>query len=170
MTTFVEKWEVLAAMAKMAEGQERLSSEFQRRLAELIEEKGCSKREFAQQVGVSKDVIIRGTMYGIVPSLQSLIKIADSLNLPLNYLLGKSEDSHFYKSETGATFHTRIVELAEGKGVKYSEIAHKMPFPNSYFYDWQREKTLPSLEYLRAIAEYFKVSIDYLLGRTDEKD
>ena len=45
-----------------------------------------------------------------------------------------------------------------------------MPFPNSYFYDWQREKTLPSLEYLRAIAEYFKVSIDYLLGRTDERD
>ena len=77
-------------MAKMAEGQERLSPEFQKRLAELIEEKGCSKREFAQQVGVSKDVIIRGTMYGIVPSLQSLIKIADSLNLPLDYLLGKS--------------------------------------------------------------------------------
>lgn len=170
MTTFVEKWEVLAAMAKMAEGQERLSPEFQKRLAELIEEKGCSKREFAQQVGVSKDVIIRGTMYGIVPSLQSLIKIADSLNLPLEYLLGKSDDAHFYKSETGVTFHTRIVELANEKGVKYSEIAHKMPFPNSYFYDWQREKTLPSLEYLRAIAEYFKVSIDYLLGRTDERD
>ena len=170
MTTFVEKWEVLAAMAKMAEGQERLSPEFQKQLAELIEEKGCSKREFAQQVGVSKDVIIRGTMYGIVPSLQSLIKIADSLNMPLDYLLGRNEDAHFYKSETGATFHTRIVELANEKGVKYSEIAHKMPFPNSYFYDWQREKTLPSLEYLRAIAEYFKVSIDYLLGRTDEKD
>ena len=157
-------------MAKMAEGQERLSPEFQKQLAELIEEKGCSKREFAQQVGVSKDVIIRGTMYGIVPSLQSLIKIADSFNLPLDYLLGKSEDSNFYKSETGATFHTRIVELANEKGVKYSEIARKMPFPNSYFYDWQREKTLPSLEYLRAIAEYFKVNIDYLLGRTDEKD
>lgn len=157
-------------MAKMAEGQERLSPEFKKRLAELIEEKGCSKREFAQQVGVSKDVIIRGTMYGIVPSLQSLIKIADSLNMPLDYLLGRNEDAHFYKSETGATFHTRIVELANEKGVKYSEIAHKMPFPNSYFYDWQREKTLPSLEYLRAIAEYFKVSIDYLLGRTDEKD
>lgn len=157
-------------MAKMAEGQERLSPQFQRRLVELIEEKGCGKREFAKLAGISKDVIIRGTMYGIVPSLQSLIKIADCLNLSLDYLLGKSDDMQFYKSESGATFHTRIVELAKEKGVKYSEIAHKMPFPNSYFYDWQREKTLPSLEYLRAIAEYFNVSVDYLLGRTDEKD
>lgn len=38
---------------------------------------------------MSKDVIIRGTMYGIVPGLQSLIKIADLLNLPLDYLLGR---------------------------------------------------------------------------------
>ena len=100
-------------MAKIAEGQERLSPQFQRRLVELIEEKGCGKREFAKLAGISKDVIIRGTMYGIVPSLQSLIKIADCLNLSLDYLLGKSDDMQFYKSESGATFHTRIVELAK---------------------------------------------------------
>ena len=34
----------------------------------------------------------------------------------------------------------------------------------------QRAKTLPSLEYLEAIADYFNVSIDYLLGRTDERN
>lgn len=157
-------------MAKMAEGQERVSPEFKKRLTELIDESQSSKREFAQQVGVSKDVIIRGAMYGIVPSLQSLITIADSLDLPLDYLLGRSDSAHFYQSETGATFHIRIVELSKEKGVKYSQIARRMPFPNSYFYDWQREKTLPSLEYLRAIAEYFNVSIDFLLGRTDERD
>ena len=45
-----------------------------------------------------------------------------------------------------------------------------MPFTKNFFYEWQRAKTLPSLEYLEAIADYFKVSIDYLLGRTDERD
>lgn len=39
-------------------------------------------------------------------------------------------------------------------------------FPYSYFYDWLRTGTLPSLEYLEALAEYFNVSTDYFLGRT----
>ena len=44
-----------------------------------------------------------------------------------------------------------------------------MPFDTNLFYDWQRVKTIPSLEYLIAIARHFNVSIDYLLGRTDIK-
>lgn len=148
----------------------RVSAKFQARLLEIIEEKQCSKRVFAANVGVSKDVIIRGTIYGIIPSLQSLITIADALDLSLAYLLGESDEIKFYRAERPSSFSVRIVELSKEKGVKFSQISHSMPFPNSYFYDWMREGTLPSLEYLRAIADYFSVSLDYLLGRTDERD
>lgn len=158
-------------MAKVAlELGNRVSVAFQKRLIEIIDEEQGNKREFAQKVGVSKDVIVRGTIYGIVPSLQSLIKIADSLNISLRYLLGESNEVAFYRAKKPTTFQARLRELSDEKGVKFSQIAHTMPFPNSYFYDWLREGTLPSLEYLRAIADYFKVGIDYLLGRTDERD
>jgi bacteriophage CI repressor helix-turn-helix domain len=49
------------------------------------------------------------------------------------------------------------------------QIAYKMPFPENFFYEWKRRGTIPSLENLIAIAQYFDVSIDYLLGRTDDK-
>ena len=45
-----------------------------------------------------------------------------------------------------------------------------MPFANNSFSEWFAKGTLPSLDYLKALAEYFNVSADYLLGRTDDKN
>lgn len=41
---------------------------------------------------------------------------------------------------------------------KYSQIAHSMPFTKNYFYEWEKNRTIPSLEYLKCLADYFKVS------------
>ena len=147
---------------------QRVSPEFRRRINDIIEDNELDKYRFAEAVGVSKDVINRACLYGIIPSLKSLIRIADFSDVSLDYLLAKSDDTYFDKSESGATFHDRLPALAAKHGKKYSEISHKMIFPESYFHDWLRTKTLPSLEYLYNIAEYFKVSPDYLLGRTDD--
>lgn len=156
-------------MAKIVIEETGISKKYQKRLLEMIDDKLCTKRDFARLTGVSKDVIIRGTVYGIVPSLQSLIKIADALEVPLEYVLGETDDDCFFPAENPLTFQERLTALTEEYDVKFSKIAHSMPFPNSYFYDWLREGTLPSLGYLRALADYFGVSPDYLLGRTDDK-
>ena len=78
---------------------QRISPEFQDRLNSIIKDKECTKYEFSSLVGVSKEVISRSCLYGIIPSLQSLIKIADYLNVSINYLLGKTSNSNFIKSE-----------------------------------------------------------------------
>ena len=150
--------------------EKKLSPEFQNRLKEFIDDNEWNNEQFAALVGVSKPVILRATIYGIIPALRQLIKIADYMNVPLEYLLGESDDSYFYKSENPTTFHTRLEELARERKVTYAEIAHTMPFTKTYFYEWQKKKTLPSLDYLRVLAEYFRVSPDYLLGRTDYRD
>ena len=76
----------------------------------------------------------------------------------------------FYSSNSDASFQTRLHELMNEKNTKYSVIAHTMPFAKNYFYEWERAGTIPSWEYLKAIAEYFNVSPDYLLGRTEYKN
>lgn len=146
------------------------SNEFKQRLLFCISELECNKNDFAKIVGVNKEVISRATVYGIVPSVRSLIKIADHLNVSLPYLLGETNKSDFYKAETPTNFHTRLKELTEEKNIKFSQISNKMPFAKNSIYEWMRTGSLPSLEYLQALAEYFKVSPDYLLGRTDYKD
>lgn len=158
-------------MPKVAmDGEKRISAAFKSRINTLIEEADMTKKEFGKRAGLSNNVINLATLYGIIPSMLSLEKIADMLDIPLEYLLGTTDERLFVQSEGNITFHQRIEELMTEKEVKPSQVAHDMPFPENYFYDWKREGTVPSLEYLRAIAAYFNVSIDYLLGRTDYRD
>lgn len=157
-------------MAKYPEGaQSNISAKFQNRIKQLIDEQDCDKKDFPKHVGVSRDVIIRATKYGIIPSLKSLIKIADKLNVSLYYLLGETEENEFYLSETPATFHSRLEQLVKERNEKYSTVSNKMPFAYNSIYEWMRTGCLPSLEYVRPLADYFNVSIDYLLGRTDDR-
>ncbi len=158
-------------MAKIPRDTEkRISPEFQKRLLELLDDQECTKNEFAALAGISKEVMARTTIYGIIPTVRTLIKLADFFNVSLLYLLAESDDPYFYKSESPKTFQERLKELVEENKTKYSQIAHNMPFTKNFFYEWERIGTIPSLDYLKALAEYFRVSPDYLLGRTDDRN
>lgn len=157
-------------MAKNPENTtNNISVKFQNRIKQIIADQDCDKKDFPKFVGVSRDVIIRATKYGIIPSIKSLIKIADKVNISITYLLGETNNDEFYLSESPTTFHIRLEQLANERGEKYSTISNKMPFAYNSIYEWMRKGCLPSLEYIKPLANYFKVSIDYLLGRTDDR-
>ena len=147
-----------------------ISNTFKKRLIGLIEETDLHKGDFAKAVGISANTISHATLYGILPNLSTLIKIADYLNIPLDYLLGKTDDPAFYPTEHRSSFHERLTSLTTERNTKFSKIARSMPFSQNLFYEWMRRKTMPDVENLYFLAEYFQVSADYLLGRTDYKD
>ena len=149
------------------ESKYRISDDFQLRLKSLIEDCDMTKKDFARAVGISQEVIIRATVYGIVPSVKSLVKLCDFLRCPIFYLLGETEDCDFIPAQSPATFFDRLKALTAEKGIKYSALSHVMSFAPNSVYEWFRTNSLPSLDYLRELADYFGVSVDYLLGRTD---
>lgn len=53
-------------------------------------------------------------------------------------------------------------ELRDKKGVKDSEVARTLKFPPSTFSDWKKGKSTPKYEKLKAIADFFGVSVEYL--------
>lgn len=156
-------------MPKNPENFNNISEKFQIRIKQIIDDQDFNKKDFAKYVGVSKEVIIRATKYGIIPSLKILIKIANKVNASLPYILGETDINEFYKSENPTTFHIRLEQLTNERGEKYSTISSKMPFAYNSIYEWMRTGCLPSLEYVKPLAKYFKVSIDYLLDRTDDR-
>lgn len=150
--------------------EKRISPEFQKRIIELMDDNELTKKELADQSNVSVAVLSRILIYGIIPSLGVLIKLANTFNVSIEYLLAESNDYSFDKSDENISFQIRLHELMNEKNTKYSQIAHSMPFTKNYFYEWEKAGTIPSWEYLKAIANYFKISPDYLLGRTDYKN
>ena len=59
----------------------RISSKFQTRLLEIIDDKNYKRTELASLIGISKDTISKATLYGIIPKVKSLINIANFLNV-----------------------------------------------------------------------------------------
>ena len=147
-----------------------VSENFKKRLNEIIFDLDISKTEFIAMVGVNKSVISHATLYGIVPSLKNLIKIADRFDLSIDYLLGKTKENYFYKADTPSTFHKRLIELTNENNIKFSTISYSMPFARNLFYEWIRRESFPNVENLYYLADYFKVSPDYILGRTDDRN
>ncbi|WP_295485993.1 helix-turn-helix domain-containing protein [uncultured Streptococcus sp.] len=59
----------------------------------------------------------------------------------------------------------RIKELAKARGVTLGALEEKLGLSRNSIYTIKNKK--PSAERLQLIADYFNVSTDYLLGRTD---
>ena len=72
------------------------------------------------------------------------------------------------------TTFERIKKLAKNRGVTLQKVANELGFGESNLYKWKKQT--PNGEYLAKVADYFHVSVDYLLGRensdsvSDQKD
>ncbi|NLD88330.1 MAG: helix-turn-helix transcriptional regulator [Clostridiales bacterium] len=61
----------------------------------------------------------------------------------------------------------RIKSLREEKGVSQTTLGKAIGVGQSTVAMWENGKNKPEYVYLERIADYFRVSIDYLLGRSD---
>ncbi|MDY6368034.1 MAG: helix-turn-helix transcriptional regulator [Clostridia bacterium] len=61
-----------------------------------------------------------------------------------------------------------VKELRTNKKLNQTEVASALGFTYFTYGKWEQGKAEPSLDSLYKLADYFEVSVDYLLGRTDE--
>lgn len=62
----------------------------------------------------------------------------------------------------------RIKELREEKGLSQSEVAKAIGGTQSNLAKWEKGSVQPGAEFIKKLADFFNVSADYLLGRTDD--
>ena len=67
------------------------------------------------------------------------------------------------------TFGSRLRILRKEKGLHQSELGEKFGLSPSAIGSYERDLREPSYNHLIAFADYFQVSIDYLLCRTNER-
>lgn len=146
-----------------------ISKAFQNRISELVEDCEVNRSELPHLMGVDYRSLSNALNYGIIPTPRILIRIADYFNVSIRYLLGTSDDEYFNKSKVKRDFKTRFDFLCKEKEITYFKVSKDLHFYQSYITRWFNRNYLPSLELLDLICDYFKVSIDYLLGRTDDR-
>ena len=68
------------------------------------------------------------------------------------------------------TFSERLRELRMGRGLKQREMAGVCGLKLRGYQQYEYNESYPEVPGLVALADYFGVSLDYLMGRTDVRE
>ena len=148
-----------------------ISKNFQNRFVELadeLDEKNKSKR--AKIIGISNTTYSNAYNYGIIPKTSSLIIIADYFNISVEYLIGNTDNEHFEKSKHPIQFKERLIKLQKEKNsFTVYELSQRIHIHRNNIAQWIKLNCIPLIDDLIIVADFFDVSVDYLLGRTDDR-
>ena len=67
-------------------------------------------------------------------------------------------------------FAERLKEIRRRKNITLDELAEKIGYTKSTLSRYENEKRVPNIEFINQVADFFNVSTDYLLGRTDSPE
>lgn len=68
------------------------------------------------------------------------------------------------------SFGERLAALRKEKGISQAQLAKMLNMGQSTIAMYERNKRRPDPETLERLADFFQVSVDYLLGRTDSRE
>ena len=85
----------------------------------------------------------------------------------MSNLLNNADSEKEVKRET---LGARLKQLRKNKGVSQQEIANLFRVTRPCVCYWETGKRLPDYQTLIALSTYFEVSIDYLVGKSDDKE
>lgn len=90
------------------------------RMAELRKLKNLSQTDFAKTVGVSREMIGRYERGEVMPSIEIAKKVADALEVSLDYLVGEGRNAKFDRQTV------KRLEDIEGLPQEEKNIVYKM--------------------------------------------
>ena len=133
---------------------------FAERLTALIDRSGKKDKEIEQDLSLPRSTIYTWKKGKSRSYTKYIEELADYFNVTVEYLLGREN----LPAENGnPALLERIKELCEESGRSLDELESALGL-NSLA-TWG--KSVPAIDKVEKVADYFNVSVDYLLGRTD---
>lgn len=66
------------------------------------------------------------------------------------------------------TFSERLVELRKSRGLTQKQLAADLQLSELAIQHYEAQRRKPAFDVLLSVADYFNVSLDYLVGRSDD--
>lgn len=74
----------------------------------------------------------------------------------------------FLKGWDGMTFGDRLKKLRKGKGLTLADLEDRFDRGRTAFSNYENNHRKPNMNLVRDLADFFEVSVDFLLGREEE--
>lgn len=152
-----------------------------KRIFDLLESKGVTSAELSKATGIATTPISMWKNGKSKPSPDAIVKVATYLCVSTDYLLGRSNERTLvnefnqtpaYQGPVNTPLNVedmtkRIVELVDSSGMTVRTFAQQLELSSGLLSKWRNGRNNISIGTVIKIADYFDVSTDYLLGRTN---
>ncbi len=134
-------------------------------LKELMLENEVDLKELAKQTDMNLGSLYYYFKHNSLPDLNCAKKISQYFGCSLDYLFGLSENKNIGTIPNRTFIENYEFLLKQHKTNNY-KVCNDLGINRNSIYNWKKNK-IPKTYNLIAIAEYFDVSVDYLLGRSE---
>ena len=148
---------------------ENKMNDFQERLQELLIENELSRLQLSKKIGISFETLNGYFNKNFYPELSVAIKIANYFDCSLQYLMGLTDEYKCY-DENELSFIDTLQNLMKEKHISIEKLMKSLNMSETNYYRWKKNDNKPAMQSLIAIAKYFDVTIDYLVGKQNNED
>lgn len=145
---------------------------FIERLKELREKSGLTQKQVAEHLDITQSAYAQWETGRINPKKETIQKFADLFNVSYDYLWhGTSEPqtTNAITETNSGTFPERLKALRKEAGLTQKEVAKKLQMSQPQYARTENGGRKPNGETLEKFADFFNVSTDYLLGKTQPR-
>lgn len=142
------------------------------RLIDLREEKDLLQKEVAKEMGIVESVYSEWENGKLSIPTKRLVELANFFEVNIDYMVGISNIRTKIKSNN--TIDTELVsnrlkEIRKSLKLTMRELAEKFNTTSSAISNYENNKFLILSPFLIELAKYSNYSIDWILGRSNEK-
>jgi transcriptional regulator with XRE-family HTH domain len=150
-----------------------------KRFATLLKKNKITAYKVSKDTGITQTTLSTWKKGRSTPKIDKLIKLANYFNVPLAYFLvaGEKEgelmmlegnnEEKFIENEN--LLGKQLRTLRVDQGLQSRDIANLLEIAKSTYSGYENGKSKPDYETLIKLANYYSVSIDFLLGNTEVK-
>lgn len=144
--------------------------DFGSRLKELRKSKEITQKQLAIAIGASERGIQNYELNERKPTFDILINLAEYFDVTIDFLVGRSDLPDYSASEDTIPFPylpIRLKELREAREMDIFGVAELIGETPRNYAGYEEGEVLPRLRVICTLADLFDVSLDYLIGRSD---
>lgn len=133
-------------------------------LQELMSEKNIKPADIHKSTKINLSVIYDWLKKSAVPTLKSLLILSEYFQCSVEYLLGRTEHRQCSVLADKQTFAERLRLLLNTKKVSIRKLSNDTKTAKSAISYFLNGSVEPLLDNLIKLADYFDVTVDYLIG------
>lgn len=146
----------------------KMETALQEILSDLLIKENCSIRALSKKIKIESSQLVR-YLNGTLPNFSTAIIIANYIKCSLNYLYGIDEKYIRTKQDIildKYNFINKYLKLLKDNNTSHFKLSKKIAICETSLRIWKKH-TIPSTNAVIEIANYFNVSIDYLVTKVE---